>query len=54
MPMPLCLFSVYALTGMRRREALQLEAGDFDPARATPMLRAGKGGRARVVPGMWR
>lgn len=38
-------FSVYALTGMRRRKALQLEADDFAPARATLTLRAGKGGR---------
>ena len=44
------LFSLYAMTGLRRAEALSLNFGDFDRQTGTLRLRQGKGRRVRIVP----
>jgi len=44
------LFATYALTGLRRAEALCLDAADFDVAAKTLRVKAGKGRQTRGVP----
>lgn len=44
------LFAVYALTGMRRSEALALKISDYDAAGGTLCIREGKGRQWRMVP----
>jgi len=44
------LFGLIACTGLRVSEALSLTCGDVDLHGATLTVRAGKGGRARLVP----
>lgn len=44
------LFSIYALAGLRRREALLLAQSDYNPKARLLCIRNGKGGRVRTVP----
>lgn len=44
------LFLTYALTGLRRAEALGLEVSDYDAAKGVLRVDAGKGRQARTVP----
>jgi len=44
------LFSVYAFTGIRRSEALNLTTRDFDPKALTLFIANPKGGRSRLQP----
>ena len=44
------LFRVFYATGMRLSEALNLELGDFDSARATIQVRDGKNHENRLIP----
>lgn len=44
------LFSVYALTGLRRAEALRLELADYNPGAKTLRVKDLKAGRPRMVP----
>jgi integrase/recombinase XerD len=43
------LFRVFYGTGLRLSEALNLELGDFDPARATLQIRDGKNHENRLL-----
>jgi site-specific recombinase XerC len=44
------LFLTYALTGLRRAEALGLEVSDYDAAKGILRVDAGKGRQARTIP----
>jgi len=44
------LFAMYALTGVRRAEALQLNISDYDRSNGLLRLNNGKGRQARVIP----
>ena len=44
------LFATYALTGVRRSEALRLTAADYDPDKGTLRVKSGKGRRGRTMP----
>jgi site-specific recombinase XerD len=44
------LFSIYAATGLRRKEALLLDQTDYDAKARLLCIRNGKGGRVRTVP----
>ena len=44
------LFSTYALTGLRRAEALRLDASDYDAGKGVLRVKDGKGRRTRTVP----
>ncbi len=44
------LFSMYALTGLRRAEALRLDIADYDAGTKVLRVKNGKNGRSRIVP----
>ncbi len=44
------LFSIYAMTGIRRAEAVGLDASDYDAEAGTLRIRDAKSGRVRNVP----
>jgi site-specific recombinase XerC len=44
------LFALYALTGLRRAEALTLDSSDYDAEEKSIRVRNGKGRRPRTVP----
>ena len=44
------LFSTYALTGLRRAEALRLDVSDYDAGKGVLRVKDGKGRRTRTVP----
>jgi len=44
------LFSTYALTGLRRTEAMRLDVSDYDASKGVLRVKDGKGRRARIVP----
>lgn len=44
------LFSTYALTGLRRSQALCLDVSDYDAEERTSRVKDGKGRRVRTVP----
>lgn len=44
------LCRTYAMTGMRRTEALTLDISDYDPAAATLTVNSGKGRQIRTIP----
>ena len=43
-------FRTYAMTGMRRTEALTLDTCDYDPEAATLTVNSGKGRQIRTIP----
>jgi integrase/recombinase XerD len=45
-----CLIKTLWWLGVRRRELLQLDIRDLDVERKRVMVRAGKGGKTRVIP----
>ena len=44
------LFLTYALTGLRRTEALRLDVSDYDAEKGMLRVKSGKGRRARTIP----
>jgi integrase/recombinase XerC len=44
------LFLTYALTGLRRSEALRLDVSDYDAEKGMLRVKGGKGRRARTIP----
>jgi integrase len=45
-----CLFGLLAVSGLRRGEAIKLEAQDVDWSRGLLTIRGAKGGKSRLVP----